>query len=80
MPKNKVWRVELEFRGYVTYHVEAPDDERAEEEAMELLHEESPFTFIETYDAVVMLDDDQYTDAQELEDRERDFDRREGLE
>ncbi len=66
-----IFKVQIDFRGYGVYEVEARNDEHAEELAMELLKEEVTTEYVETYDAVVTKSDNQYTDSQELEDGER---------
>ena len=54
------------------FEVEAENDEQAEEKATEMLEECQDGISLEVDDAVVTLSDNQYTDQQELKDRERD--------
>ena len=75
----KVWKVRLYFSACPEYEVEAHSEDQAEDKAIELLEDDVGGIRIDVEDAVVRLSDCQYTDAQELEDRERDWDRREGL-
>ena len=67
---SKVYKVVLEFKGHTAFEIEAKDEESAEYKAVDRLHEEMSVDFVETVDAVVTLSDCQYTDQQELRDRE----------
>jgi len=73
----KVYNVRLYFNGDIGYEIEAKDDEEAEDLAIDRMHQDMPTSRVdyEVNDAVVTLSDDQYTDQQELEDRERDHDK-----
>ena len=69
----KVFNVRLYFHGDIGYEIEARDDEEAEDLAIDRLSQDMPTSRVdyEVNDAVVTLADCQYTDQQELEDRER---------
>jgi len=71
-----IYTVQMLFRGNQKFNVEARDDEHAEELGIEMLQEACNGIPVEVYDAVVTMPSNQYTDQQELEDRERDHDRR----
>lgn len=67
-----IYNVRLYFQGDMGYEIEAKDPEEAEERAIERLQEDMPTARVdyEVNDATVMKADDQYTDQQELFDRE----------
>ena len=67
-----IYKVRLWYRGQAMFEVEAENDEQAEEKATEMLEECQDGISLEVDDAVVTLSDNQYTDQQELKDRERD--------
>jgi len=63
-----IYNVRLWWNNSKTYEIEAKDDESAEEKAVaDCMDEDCPD---EITDAVVTLSDNQYTDQQELLDRE----------
>ena len=66
-----IYKVMLWFRGNAVFEVEAKDDEWAESEAIDMLNEACEGISVETHDAVVTKSGNQYTDQQELENRER---------
>lgn len=65
-----IYKVMLWFNGKAVFTVEAKGEESAEEKAIEMLEEACVGIAVETHDAVVTQSDNQYTDQQELEDRE----------
>ena len=63
-----MFKVDVWYHNHVQYEVEAKDGERAGERAMErCMDEECPD---EITDIEIVVADDQYTDSQELYDRE----------
>jgi hypothetical protein len=67
-----IYKVRLWFKGRATWEIEAENDEAAEEEATEMLHEIGGIS-VNVYDAEVTKSDNQYTDQEELQDREKDL-------
>lgn len=67
----KIYTVHLWFNGDQKFNVEARDTDHAEEVAIDMLYEELGSIPVEVTDVeAVFRIDDQYTDQQELEDRE----------
>jgi hypothetical protein len=66
-----IYIVHVFFNGDKKYRIEAKDKETAEERAVDRLYDEIPkhIDVVETYSE---LDDNQYTDQEELYDREED--------
>ena len=65
-----IYKVMLWFNGKAVFEVEARDEETAEDKAIEMLDEACEGISVETSDAVVTKSASQYTDQQELKDRE----------
>ena len=65
-----IYDVTMYFHGHHKVTIEAKDEERAEEEALFDINESMEVAHFEVNDVMVVKSDDQYTDQQELLDRE----------
>jgi hypothetical protein len=67
-----VWKVEVVCHNI--FELEAKNEDEAHDKAVQLMRENEAWT--EALESTIELSDCQYTDQQELQDRERDHDRR----
>jgi len=65
-----IYLIHVFYNGDKKYRIEAPDSDTAETRAVDQLYADMPDKGIDVVETYSELDDNQYTDADELRDRE----------